>query len=86
MSFRVREFQSIHNNPLNASTSKHQYSIPKAERFKIAKYEMLYRYYDLPSTNSRKAPSFGVSDRSSLFAGDKSIPPPTKYVLEDFLI
>lgn len=37
MSFRVRDIQSVHNNPLNDSVSKHQYSIPKAERFKYSK-------------------------------------------------
>lgn len=47
---------------------------------------MSYKYYDLPSTNTRKAPSFGVSDRPSPFVGDKEIPPPNRYVIKDFLI
>jgi hypothetical protein len=71
MSFRVRDIQAVHNNPLNDSVSKHQYSIPKAERFRNIKSELSYKYYDLPSTNDRKAPSFGVSSRPSPFSADR---------------
>jgi len=70
MSFRIRDIQAVHNNPLNDSVSKQQFSIPRAERFKKQKSTPTYKYYDLPSTNSRKAPSFGVSSRPNPFSAD----------------
>lgn len=51
MSYRIRDINHIHGNPLNSSVSKQQYSIPKAQRFQNNKTETGYKYYDLPSTN-----------------------------------
>lgn len=81
MSYRVRDITSIHNSVLNNSISKQQYSIPKAERFKNNKTESSYKYYELPSTNARKAPTFGHELRKSIVSGDNNIPSPDKYFL-----
>lgn len=83
MSYRIRDIATVHDNVLNSSVSKHQYTIPRATRFRNNKSEMGYKYYDLPSTNTQKAPSFGVSTRKSIFAVDKEIPSPDKYTLRD---
>ena len=83
MSYRIRDINTIHNNPLNTSVSKQQYSIPKAKRFRNNKSEMGYKYYDMPSTNAQKAPTFGISIRKTIFAGDKDVPSPDKYFVKD---
>lgn len=44
---------------------------------------MGYKYYDIPSTNTQKAPTFGVSARKTIFAGDKEVPSPDKYTVKD---
>lgn len=83
MSYRIRNLESIHNNPLNLSPSKQQYTIPKAPRFRNSRSVCEYRYYTLPSTNKHKAPSFGASTRKGLFRYDPEIPPPGAYNPKD---
>lgn len=79
MSIRSRDTQSIHDSPINFSMSKQQYTIPKAERFRKSKSLASYKYYDLPSTNTFRSTTFGISNRKNLFNNDKSIPPPGQY-------
>jgi len=79
MSYRVRDIQTVHNNSLNSSKSKQQYTIPRADRFRNAQSVISYKYYDLPSTNECRSTSFGVANRKGLFLTDKSIPPPGQY-------
>lgn len=81
MSYRVRDINTIHNSALNNSVSKQQYSIPRAERFKNNKTESSYKYYELPSTNPNKAPTFGHSERKGIVTGDVHLPSPDKYFL-----
>lgn len=79
MSYRIRNIESVHNNILNSSISKQQYTIPKANRFRYSKSVCEYRYYNLPSTNTCRASTFGVSRRKELFHQDRDIPPPGLY-------
>jgi hypothetical protein len=86
MTFRVRDIQFIHNNQLNSSVSKQQYSIPRAKRFRCTKSELSSQYYNIPSTNNHKAPSFGVSNRPPPFIGILDNPPPNQYTIKALLI
>lgn len=81
MSYRVRDINSIRNSALNNSISKQQYSIPRAERFKNNKTEAAYKYYELPSTNANKAPTFGHSERKGFITAESNLPSPDKYFL-----
>ena len=65
MSFRIRDIHSVHNNPLNKSVSKQQYSIPKADRFRRCHTVMSDKYYEIQSTNDQKAPSFPTAERKT---------------------
>ena len=79
MSFRIRDIQAIHNNPLNKSVSKQQYSIPKASRFQRCHTVLSDKYYDIPTTNDLKAAPFDRADRKTIFALKDQGPPPGHY-------
>ena len=83
MSFRIRDIQSVHNNALNKSVSKQQYSMPKAERFRRCHTVMADRYYDIQSTNEHKAPIFPNANRISIFEIKSNNPPPNQYEVKD---
>lgn len=67
MSYRIRDINTIHNNPLNSSISKQLYTIPKASRFHYNKTEISQKFYDLPPTNNRKGAPFSHAERKSIF-------------------
>ena len=67
MAFRIRDIHAIHNNQLNKSVSKQQYSIPKAGRFRRCQTVLTDKYYDLPSTNELKGALIGREDRKNIF-------------------
>lgn len=66
-------------NPLNSSKSKFQYSFSRAERFYDKKSFSVtsIRFYDLPSTKSRRKTTFGYGNRTSFLANNN--PPPNQY-------
>jgi hypothetical protein len=74
-----------HNNPLNNSTSKQQFSFNKGSRFgERIKTEGTDRYYEVPSTRAKVAFSFGKMIRCELnrFAKGSQSPPPGSYEVE----
>lgn len=80
MSYRIRDIGAIRNNQLNGSVSKQQYTIPRADRWKNNKSEAsYYNYYNLPSTNTKKAFNFGTSERKVFEPKKETIPSPNKY-------
>ena len=63
-------------NPLNRSTSKQQYSFPKANRFATSKTDHSDdHFYDMPSTKSRIASSIG-KERRTTFDNKNGFPLP----------
>jgi hypothetical protein len=67
-------------NPLNRSTSKQQYSFPKANRFGSSKTEHSEdHFYDIPSTKSRIASSMGREQRSTFDNKNSFLPGPNNY-------
>lgn len=71
-------------NPLNHSTSKQQYSFPKAERWSRCKtHNDNYKFYELPTTKSKIAPTIGTAKRQSLSRqGANPSPNQYSYVVE----
>lgn len=66
-------------NPLNQSTSKQQYSFPKAERWSRCKtHNDSYKFYELPTTKSKIASSIGTAKRASL-SRQVLVPSPNQY-------
>ncbi len=68
-------------DPKNNSSSKMQFSFGKETRFKdksacVSTSDI--NYYDLPSTRSKRAASFGVSERNTFKIKDSN-PPPGRY-------
>ena len=56
----MAELDVVHNNPLNNSTSKQQFSFSTIERFKNrVKTEGADVFYEVPSTKDKKTFSFG---------------------------
>ncbi len=81
----MAELELTHNNPLNNSTSKQQFSFNKTHRFKDRlKTEGADRYYDIPSTRAKVAFSFGKLDRcpDNKFVQGRHSPPPGSYRVE----
>jgi hypothetical protein len=39
----------------------------------------LYHFYNIPSTNSKKAPSFGIGEKTVVFNVKAEVPPATRY-------
>lgn len=85
MSFRIRDINSVHNNPLNKSISKQQYSIPKADRFKRCNTVLSDKYYEIPSTNDLKAASFSQGKRQGAFEIKCDQPSPGQYNITEAL-
>lgn len=74
-----------HDNPLNSSSSKHQYSFSKTNRFNFhAKTEVPDHFYEVPSTRQQLSFSFGKSLRSDFTKHEKTSqsPPPNSYHFE----
>lgn len=66
-------------NPLNHSKSKQQYSFPKAERWTRCKtHNDNYKFYELPTTKSKVAPTIGTAKRQSLLKQTPN-PSPSQY-------
>jgi len=67
-------------NPLNRSTSKQQYSFPKANRFATSKTDHSDdHFYDMPSTKSRIASSIGKERRTTFDNKNGFLPAPNNY-------
>lgn len=70
------------NHTLNNSTSKQKFSFPKGDRFrnghKILYAFCLYRcdsYYEIPSTRTSRAASFGYGNKDIGIRTDRYVPP-----------
>lgn len=84
----MSDLERLHNNSLNSSSSKQQYSFNKEARFKEhLKTEGADRYYEVPSSRKNMAFSFGKLARCELnrFGKGTQSPPPGSYEIEGSL-
>jgi hypothetical protein len=78
--YELMDAEKVLLNPLNQSTSKQQYSFPKADRFLRCKTQNEdYHFYNIPSTRSRQGTTIGKSQRDSHSSLKNPSPPPLFY-------
>ena len=84
-SIKIENPEITHKSPLNDSISKQQFSFPKSKRFdEKLPPKQNDTFYNLPSTNSNRAPSLGTSNRNTFNLKSHS-PPPTAYDIKGTL-
>ena len=78
----MAESEIKHNNPLNNSTSKQQFSFSKLNRFNNrVRTEGTDTYYELPDTKDKKTFSFG-KEHHKIKINTHVSPPPGSYEVE----